>query len=264
MPWAVPSWPEHGWIQFTGAGFDSTNKNPHTATGLFALMNENPPVINDGYAVWQTIQRPLARGIPVFQGYNPTQMKLELKVGRWNSDPVPGSWRTGSDASEEVEGDLFWFGYLAGEGFPTGPSPVVRIYPNETDLLPAQWTGKANPWICTALEWGTAYRENITGRRYYQEFTMTLLQWIASPGLKTPGAPSPIRSGSYFKTTSAINTPLKIANHVTPKSNRNVRERLARSIVNAPQNASLFKGRGGINTQIKPGTKVFVQQSALT
>lgn len=242
-----------GYITFQGIGFE-TGK----AHEVSVLAGDTPPTVTDGYANWQTIPRPLSRGISVFQGYNPATIDLSVRFGRWDGTGWLGS-REPFDYSvgAAVESDIDWIGWMAGEQFIHGASPVVYVSATNPDgtsgLIPKKWQGSKNRWVISKLAWGATAWRNDRGDRFYQEATITLLQYInysAAPRERTQ------QQGSTFVTTAAINTALKIAAAQNVNSPPALRERLAQSIINAPQNARLRLRH--TKQQIRPNTSVYV------
>jgi hypothetical protein len=241
------------YLQFTARS--STTGRERT---IQALCGDAPPTITDGYALWNTIPRPLLRGVTVFTGYNPAAMTVSIRLGRWSRagwatgrDPL-----TGQDAGNEVENDIDILGWMAGERFIEGPSPVVYVSSwnakTQNSLVPPQYHNV--PWvIANGVTWGQAWR-NDAGQRIWQEATVVLTQYTA---LNNPPKQTDSQKGSQYVTTEKTNTLLKIAATSTvgpvPPSQQ---QRLAKAMKDASQNKKLKLT--SIYEKIKPHTSVYV------
>lgn len=194
------------YLTFVGVGFSSGRQRQFQA-----LSGSKPPTITGGYAKWKPIPRPLARAMTVFDGYDPTQMTVEVIFGSWAN----GGWGTSNQAGQTVEANIAVLEWMAGSNFQTGPSPVVYVTcpspsGGQSDLIPPQYQtrpGSPFPWIITALEWGTAYR-NAAGFRIWQQATVTLQNFLnvnATPRADTTA------HGAYFVSRAGRDRPLLIA-----------------------------------------------------
>jgi hypothetical protein len=270
---AVTTNAQPGFFRLNGAGFGAPGKGPGPGHHIDVLCQDQSPTITDGYAIWQNVPRPLLRGLTVFQGYNPTTMELNIRVGRWvtqthtsngATEPSGISWLTDYNvgsvgqavAGPAVENDIKWLGWMAGEAFTTGQSPAVYI-DNVTGAsgnpVPQRWLGPKVPWVISGLEWGTAYR-NRFGQRVFQEAKVTLMQYISIE--QSAPVETPRQNGGYYRTTKLVNTCQKIASAVSAKHDSSYIGKLATQILTASQNKHL-KLRA-TKAVIKNGTNVYV------
>jgi len=188
------------YLSFQGVGFTTSYRQ-----SFDVLVGDNPPVITGGYANWTPLKRPLQRALTIFTGYDPVQMAVEVRFGRWAN-----GWQTDDMHGQQVEADIGKLEWMAGSNFQQGPSPAVYVWSHssqggDTDLVPPQYANV--PWVITALEWGKAWR-NTNGYRVWQEATITLQHY---QNLTAAPPPNTNKSGGYFTTTAARNTALLIA-----------------------------------------------------
>ena len=250
IPQAIESARSAGWVTLQGDPFPGQSGGPQQVN---VLLGDTPPQITDGYAQWQSIGRPLSRGVTVFQGFNPATMLLDgVRLGRW----YESGWQTDDLAGIAVEDDIEWLGWMAGEAYATGASPVIYLGTAGSHLIPQRWQGANHPWVISALAWGGAWR-NQSGRRVYQEASITLMQYINYTAI-----PKYVKNqaGGTFVATATRNTPLLIAQAPSTRTPARYIEMLAWLIVNASQNKALRLRSP--RTPIKPGKHVFVPSHA--
>lgn len=263
-PARVPARPPRRnlYISFQGKG-------PNRQDGFAVLCGDNPPVIAGGYANWQTVPRPLLRGVTVFQGYDPVTMTLELRFGIWTST---FAWQTDDDAGRSVEADIEKLEWMAGANFVAGPSPYVYLNTYDasgatTPLIPLQYQQTAGvsgatrdtslwPWVISGgITWGASYR-NSSGYRIKQDATLTVMNY---QGFTAP--PQKSTSGAYFTSVPGRDTMLLIAS--APSSHALFPEALATRIQADPKNNPM-KGsrislqRKSLRWPIKHGARVWV------
>lgn len=235
-----------------------------------AMVGDNAPTVTGGYAKWNVVDRPLMRSVTIFAGYEPAQMKVEVRFGQWN----PG-WETGPNASQKTENDIAALDMMAGSvgHYNAGPPQIVYVaaYSNQTgmsDLIPPKYQftpysgSKLFPWVVNGLQWGTSYRNPSTGQRVYQEATVTLLQYLGTIGSpKAPAAPTQ-KSGGWFIAKAGRDTALLIAGAPSSMSPNEDHKILAQRMVNAngpyPNAKNPTLGLRSINQKIKLNKPVWV------
>ena len=216
------------YLSFQGIGFSSGKVHPFDV-----LCGKDPPTITDGYGKWSTLDRPLQRGLTIFQGYDPAQMTVSMIFGSFTA----GGWQQDDTTGIAVEADIGVLEWMGGSNFQIGPPPVVYVFsylagggPAQTDLIPPQYAGI--PWVVASggLTWGQAWR-NPNGYRIYQEATVTLINYL---NLNAPPVADTSAKGSYFKTRKGRDTALLIA--AAALSPTVDQQSLARSILSVAQN----------------------------
>ena len=221
------------------------------------LCGDNPPTITDGYALWQTIPRPLSTGVTLFTGYNPPQMQCELRFAMWDSG---GSWDTTTAGGSDVESRISILEWMAGANFGTGRSPVVRVYSYKgdntlSDLVPPAW--RYVTWIigsgtASGLEWGQAWR-NEQGQRIWQDVKVTLTKYVGYDQAPKAGTQ---QNGTYMVASPSADTPLKMAANTQANMPMANQELLARLIVSDPHNSNLQLR--SVRQQVPQGSRVWV------
>lgn len=197
---------------------------PDRQDQISVLCGDTPPTIKGGYAKWATVDRPLRRGVSIFQGYDPVTMELNLRFGHW--DPGAG-WLTDENTGQAIEQEIETLEWMAGSNFTAGQSPFVYVNTydtqgNTTNLVPyeyqqtAGWSGAmadANlwPWVVQGgITWGKSWRTGIGSSpgaaRVYQDCTLTLMNW---QGINKP--PTTRSKGGYFVSRPGRDTCLLIA-----------------------------------------------------
>lgn len=142
------------------------------------LAGEGAPTVTDGYQKLTTVDRPMATGISVFEGYNP----ITLEIPIW----FEAVRRNGVD----VERDIKLLEKMAGRGAGTvhgdGPAPIVRVSTTDNagkvvPLIPSnyQWTAKnstAPVYRVGGIDWDSSPIRNSAGNRIRQLATVTLVE----------------------------------------------------------------------------------------
>lgn len=232
------------------------------------LCGDTAPYVTDGYAIWQTVNRPLQQGVTIFQGNNPPQLTCNVRFGVWDGT----GWDDGTASADSVETDIGKLEWMAGGNFLSGRSPVVRVtskQPNGgiSDLIPRYYHGIA--WIVTGMQWGQAWR-NSSGSRIYAECQVTLTKYVGyttPPGGTTNGtATTPSNTqGAFVLSSPSADTPITIANGSNSTSVDSTipgyNEALAANIIADPHNANLQLR--SIRQQIKHGNRVFVPSTVV-
>lgn len=230
-------------IYFRGYG-------PNRKDAFSVLCGDTPPTIVGGYAKWDTVDRPLRRGVSVFKGYDPVTMKISMRFGTWDG----AGWDTSNSAGADVEADIERLEWMAGANFTAGQSPYVYVNTYNaskvtTNLIPYEYqttlgvTGSTTdtglwPWVINGgIEWGASWRAREStgalGNRIYQEATITLtnFQGLSKPSTKQV-------AGKYVDTTSTLNTILKIAAAQHPIDAQTVANAIKSSSKNNPIHGS--------------------------
>jgi hypothetical protein len=242
---------------------------PTLNTTFSVPAGDTPPRIVGGYAKWQVIDRPLRRGLTVFQGYDPISMSLSLRFQRFDSH---GSWVTTYDAGVGIESQIAALEWVAGEGRLVGPPPFVWLttydghgntvplisflYQSDTPGIPFNYgVGDSTPWIVTGLDWDANPIRNDFGYRVRQEATVTV-QYYQPTGSTSPTIGKARPKATRFVARNGADTALLIAR----REATNNPATLAGLIVKAPQNAGLRLR--SVNQLIKHGARVYVPAGA--
>lgn len=259
------------WLTFHGHTLVPTpphHKDPGSQS-LTVLCGDNPPKITDGYAKWNVVDRPLRRGLTIFQGYSPAVMQCEVRFGTWPNDlscwpQKDGDMGAGGRRPIDVEKDISLMEAWAGSSLTSGVPSFVQVVAYrqdsstavQTNLIPSRYhtqNGKPFVWIITGMDWGESTR-NADGDRIRQDVTVTLTNYLNFQ------APKPIVDqwvpASYFRTTKRYNTPLKIVSDRVVHAASPTRNDLAYRIIRDSKNKHLKLHR--INQVIKPNTRVWV------
>lgn len=239
------------------------------ADKIQVLLGDDSPTITDGYGQWTAVQRPLFRAATVFQGYNPLQMTIPIRIVQFTS----AGWDTSESGATYVEDTIKRLGAWAGEMTTAGPTSIVRVADAvgyAADLIPARF--QSVDWVISGLTWEKAWRggERFTtqkvgntvegyyvpkhNRRVYQEATVTLLQYTGFTA--PPALPFAEQGGYYLVSKGGPNTPIKIASTGTNALSGSLAQALAEAIVKSDKNKKL-KLRSTV-TPIAPGKKVWV------
>lgn len=212
-----------------------TLKSPFDGLQVSVMAGDEPPQITGGYGKWTTVDRPLRRGISVFQGYDPATMSVPLRFGMWiprdfsvHDDGADGTqrfggitWATSDAAGQQVERNIQVLEAMAGGQQTAGQPPFVYVNTYDaqgrtTGLVPPSYQntagapsglsdGKLWPWVITSVTWGNSLRSS-NGWRIYQECVITLMNYLNYNRPQTKQ-----QKGSYFKTSKSHHTCLKIA-----------------------------------------------------
>lgn len=238
-------------------------------TRFQAACGPTPPtVVQDSYAKWDVINRPLMRGVTVFAGYSPAKMNVSVIFGYWDNN---GSWKQDDSTANQVQMDINALDMMAGtaahytQGLPqivymwTGTDPNAKNFSNH--LIPAQYqhqpfhATKPFPWVINGgITWGQRW-SNDNGLPVYQEASFQLLQYLGYDSTAKSQVTSSVKGG-YFRTTKSVDTALKIAAAHTTFSPLQDHHTLAERIIHTSRNDHL-KLRS-VNQHIRPGRKVWV------
>lgn len=197
---------------------------------LQVLAGDTGPVISGGGAKWQTIDRPLARGVTIFQGYDPVQMSVAVRFGSWGSDLT---WFKEGKAPGGVENDIAlmesWWGTKINAGSPSIVTIITRDASGaKSPLIPQRYWEMQ--WVITNIEYGTAIR-NPNGYRIRQDATITLENYLNFGSI--PSAPE-TQKGGYVTTKRGMDTALQIA--AASDQGTGLAQQLAVRILNSAKN----------------------------
>lgn len=254
-------------ISFYGENFN----NPSENTNFDVLAGDTPPTITGGYAKWQTIDRPLRRGVTVFQGYDPPTMSVAIRFMRFDAN---GSWLTDTPNGLLIEEGVEILEFMAGWPGREGPPMLVWLstydgrgnaiplipfnwQPASSPNVPAQLQGTDQPWVITGLEWDQNPLRNHDGYRTKQDATVTVQRF--SQTTDTPfdrTQPANRGKSSTFVSRPGADTAITIARTVHSRD----ASVLAAAIKAFPQNAKLHI-RSIYHTRIKHGKKVHIPVS---
>lgn len=248
-------------LSFQGVGFGTGRRR-----SFDAIAGANPPTITGGYAKWVNVDRPLARALTIFTGYDPVQMTTDIILGTF----IDG-WKTDDNTGRNTETAIDALEWMGGSNFRRGPSPAVYVWcyrsdGTQSDLIPPPYqsstkpNGHRFPWVVSKLEWGQAWR-NTNGYRVWQEATITLDGYM-DPSVK-PGSPKLTANGAYVTSAPGLDKPILIAASPRVHAPNIDHESLARDILNADQNNpcshTSIRLRGkGVRFQIRHGVRVWV------
>jgi hypothetical protein len=144
-----------------------------------ALAGDQAPLIADGYAKFEIVDRPERVGLSHFTGYSPTAMDVAIVF-----DNVL------SGEGVNIEQDIRLLERMAGRGAfagsAVGPPPVIRVSSTNGNgdvvpLIPSnyQWSSQ-NPtaplWRISGLDWDAEPLRNNSGNRIRQKVTVNLQQ----------------------------------------------------------------------------------------
>lgn len=149
------------------------------------LAGDTPPRITNGYAKFETVDRPMRAGLTMFTGYDPIEMEV----------PIRFEATTFSDAGERegsgIEDDIALLERMAGRGQGSvsgvGPPPVVRVSTTRgrdtVPLIPSNYQySEQNPsaplWRVAGVEWDDGAWRNDHGNRIRQLAVVTLRQHV--------------------------------------------------------------------------------------
>jgi hypothetical protein len=238
----------NGTLTFQGRAFNSSEP----PTQFNVLAGEKPPTITDGYAKFNTVDRPLGRGATIFGGYNPAKMSVDVRFGVWDTR----GWATDDNSGRAVEQQIGWLEWMAGVNQSAGPPPIVYVRSfnataHSTHLIPFSFQN--TPWVIEGIDWTGQSWRNPSAYRIYQEATVSLLEYL---GYTRAPSQSTGQKGGYVTSKAGVDTPLAIASTPSERAPAATREDLARRIMSDPHNKKL-KLRS-IRQKIRHGTKVFV------
>ncbi|MGH3415555.1 MAG: hypothetical protein ACRDSS_03730 [Actinocrinis sp.] len=206
------------------------------------LAGYGGPKITQGWAKVNVINRPLRLGYTIPDGYDPWQMGLPVQFEA-RTDQATGHPAISANLELDIQ-KLEWmagrgrlYGHAQGHtdvGPATGMPPLVNVASlngagNVTNLIPANL--HLVDWVITNIDYdntapimsagmsGGVIRDR-TGDRVRQAATVTLLQYIASPGADNSPASRQRARGTAkgfkaFKATAALDTIHKIVRYAT-------------------------------------------------
>lgn len=241
-------------LSFQGVGFSSGKPR-----SFDAIAGANGVKVTGGYAVWNELERPYQDSLTMYQGRGAAALSVNIIFGSW----LASGWMTDDSTGQQIENDISVLEWMGGQGFHSGPSPVVYMWSfssqgGQTELIPAQYQGM--PWIISnGIEWGEVWK-NPNGFRVWQEATFTLKNYL---NLSAPPPPDTNVQGGYYVTTPPRNTPLLIAGApdvLSPLVDHSV---LAGRICQDPKNnpckgTNIRLNRKGVYYKIRSGVSVFV------
>lgn len=173
--------------------------NPGENRVFSAYAGDTAPVVTGGYAKYQVIDRPQRIGLTVFQGFDPIQLEIPIRLTRFGSD---ASWRTDIDAARQIEIDCETLEWMAGRETGAKKATLIgetpRVYVSTTDatgtsipLIPFHYQptspGIDDPlknygppsFVVSDLAWDENALRNDKGYRIRQDARVTLTQFIA-------------------------------------------------------------------------------------
>lgn len=142
--------------------------------------SDKPPIVQGGYAKFDTVAVPGRKGISRFIGYDPIPFDVPLQ---WEAFV--------SDDGQSVEDAIRTLERMAGRGHfsgsAVGPPAVIRVsvtdnHGNVVPLIPTnyQWT-PSNPtaplWRISNIAWGGGARRNGAGRRIRESAVVSLVEY---------------------------------------------------------------------------------------
>lgn len=152
---------------------------------------DSAPVVKEGYAKYESVDRPMRTGLTLFTGYDPITMDVPITFEAFSS-------RRGLDLErdiallERMAGRGIFKG--AGTGFPgyvnvsttDNRGNVVPLIPRSLQAHPTN----PNPpkWVVSELAWDEEPLRNREGNRLRQKATVTLMQYVQVAGSKAPSA----------------------------------------------------------------------------
>jgi hypothetical protein len=167
------------------------------------------PIIKDGYAVYDTVDRPGRVGLNRFKGYHPIEMDVSLQFEAFESNDGAG-----------IEDKIARLERMAGRGdyggAASGPPSVIRLSTTDNSgrvvpLIPPnyQWSPQ-NPtaplYRISQITWGPGALSDRQGRRIRQSATITVKQYTPLTNIKR-SASQRARSKVYHSTGAAITFP---------------------------------------------------------
>jgi LysM repeat protein len=141
--------------------------------GVIVELGDGSPTVTDGYATWQTIERPRRTSLTEWTGREPTRITFPVMIDGFADDGAGGGRRVERDCRELEQ--------MAGM---TAAGKPARLIFESGGVVEHDYT-HANHlrWVIEALEWGDAIR-NRKGRRIRQFADLTLMRYVAvSEGL---------------------------------------------------------------------------------
>jgi len=242
-------------LSFQGIGFSSGK-----VRGFDAVCGKNPPTPTGGYGKWNEVPRPLQDALTIYQGRTAAALAIEIIFGSW----VGTGWQTTDQAGKLIEDDISTLEWMGGQGFHSGPSPVVYMWSRsssggpDTDLIPTDYAGM--PWIISdGIQWTNAIR-NPNGFRVWQEASFTVKNYL---NLNTPPKPDTNVQGGYYLAKAGRDTPLLIAGAPDVNSPTVDHSILAGRICEDPKNnpikqTTIRLNRKGVYFKIKHGVSVWI------
>lgn len=168
---------------------------------------DSAPVVKEGYAKYETVDRPMRTGLTLFTGFDPIVMEVPVTF-----DAVM------SREGEALERDIACLERMAGRGIFHGagtgfPGYVnVSVTDNRGNVVPLiprslqAHKSNTNPpkWVVSGIEWDDEPLRNKAGNRIRQKAVVTLMQYVQVGLLR---APEPSRSSGFrdFIKTPTIN-----------------------------------------------------------
>jgi hypothetical protein len=153
---------------------------------LSVLAGDTPPKPTNGYAKFDTIDRPERTGLTRFVGYDPFTIEVPIQFEAWTDQ----GGRVQGFEGEEIERKILLLERMAGRGDAyggagVGPPPVVRISATDAQghVVPLissmfQWTPQSNAplWRIAGIDWDDDALRSGSGNRVRQKATVSLQQ----------------------------------------------------------------------------------------
>lgn len=139
---------------------------PSLGFSVRAYMGETPPTMTGGYGGWSITDRPRRVGLSTWDGRQPLQMTLPLKLDGWKVD-------------QSVEGEVAILERMALPITEYATPPIVFV------SRPAPHASLE--WVIQSIEFGDAIRR-ADGDRLRQDVVLTLLQYIDDDVLQLSNA----------------------------------------------------------------------------
>lgn len=172
---------------------------------------DNAPRVSNGYARYDTIDRPERKGLNHFMGYDPIEIEIPV---RFEADRGNGSFwnRDGKAVEDSIERLERMAGRGNFKGAGTGPPPVIAISttgPSDTQnwLIPSNYqVSRNNPtapyYRISAIEWDATPLRDFNGNRIRQLATVTVKEHVST--IKIPRSVSTRASSKRYAIYSDV------------------------------------------------------------
>lgn len=244
---------------------------------FFVLAGDGAPQITAGFVKLNVIDRPQRKGFTVAAGYDPITMDVPVQFESWVRQPT-GKFAITNSVEHDIQklewmagrGKLFSAAADHGVGAPaTGDPPLVQVASfdsggNETNLIPPNLHGVS--WVISTISYDENPLRTSDGNRARQAATVTLTEFVASPGttLDSPSTRAASRNAQTGKTevrysTQTLNTVLKMTVHYTSNQSGSTAQQAAQQVLAATKAAGVSVK--SILATLPTGTKVVIPTS---
>lgn len=230
-PGVYAPWTPQQTYEFVGVLTNGTD----VATFSFSVLANAPPRVTGGWAKINVIDRPQRLGMTVAQGYDPVTLEVPVQFEAVVRQPPGKRAIPGAGVEYDIQ-QLEWMagrGKLYGSrqdnkvGHPAvGDPPLVSVASfrsdgTESNLIPPNLHGIE--WLLSHVEYDANPIRNRHGDRTRQVATVTLTEYVASPGTTYDSPATRARAKGHhgykgFFTTNAVDTIAKITEHHAPKA----------------------------------------------